>query len=159
MTARLPAEHGPLHKLFEASLALKGLFAAMKSLVGLGLLMTANTAIQRFAGWLTRQELIEDPQDWLSSKVMALAARFNADSQHFYAIYLLSHGLIKLIIVILLARRIAFAYPLGIAVFSAFVLYQMHRWVLTHSPMMLILSAFDLLVIWLTWREWRGENR
>lgn len=158
MARHLAPEHGFFHKLFEASLLAKGLFAALETLTGLGLLLTSNAAIQRLADWLTRNELIEDPQDWLASKVVALAGRFNADSQHFYALYLLSHGLIKLIIIIQLARRIRFAYPLGIAVFSVFVIYQLHRWTMTHAPMMLILSAFDVMVIWLTWREWRGED-
>ncbi len=151
----LAPERGALHRLFELSLVLKGLFAALESLTGLALLYTTNAAIQNGIAWLVHRELIEDPRDPGARWVLELASRFNADSQHFYAVYLLGHGLIKLAVVLLLARRISAAYPLAIAVFSGFVLYQLHRWTLTQSPAMLALSVFDLLVIWLTWREWR----
>lgn len=156
MPRRLTREQGLLHRLFEASLLAKGVFAAVECVTGIALLVTANATIRRGIDWLTRHELVEDPTDPLASRIAALASRFDGSSQHFYAIYLLGHGLVKLVIVILLARRITAAYPLGIAVFAAFILYQLHRWTLTHSPMMLFLSAFDLLVIWLTWREWHG---
>lgn len=95
----------------------------------------------------------------MAAHVTHLADRFSADSQHFYALYLLTHGLVKLVVVILLARRIAAAYPLAIGVFGLFIAYQLHRWSVTHSPMMLALSAFDVLLIWLTWGEWRGSRK
>ena len=151
-------QHGPLHWLFETSLLLKGIFAALESVAGAGLLLTGHNTLMRLVGWLTRNELIEDPTDPLAAHIGNLAARFDASSQHFYAMYLLTHGLVKLVVVVLLARKIAVAYPLAIAVFAGFVAYQTHRWSLTGSPMMLALSGFDLLVIWLTWREWRGNR-
>lgn len=156
MPRHLAPEHGLLHRLFEASLLLKGLFAVAESAAGLTLLFLSDQAIPRAIYWLTRHELIEDPTDPLALRISSLAGRFNADSQHFYAIYLLGHGLVKLAVIALLARRITVAYPLAIVVFSGFILYQLHRWTTTHSPAMLALSAFDLLVIWLTWREWRS---
>lgn len=151
----LAPERGTLHKLFEASLLAKGAFALVEGLAGLGLLLTSNARIHAATDWLTRNELIEDPTDPLFSRIARMSNAFDGSSQHFYAIYLLSHGLVKLIVVLMLARRITVAYPLAMIVFAGFVVYQMHRWSLTGSPMMLALSAFDLLVIWLTWREWR----
>ncbi|WP_185968508.1 DUF2127 domain-containing protein [Paracoccus sp. M683] len=160
MTARhLPPERGALHWLFEAGLALKGFLAALESLTGLALLFTANATIQRSIDWLTHNELIEDPTDPMVARVLRLTSRFDAGSQHFYAVYLLSHGLVKLVVIALLVRRIAAAYPLAIVVFAGFVGYQMHRWAVSGSPVMLALSAFDLLVIWLTWREWRRGSQ
>lgn len=152
----LIGRHGPLHWLFEASLLVKGIFAAFEALAGAILLWTSHDALMSLVEWLTRNELIEDRHAPLASWLAGLAARFDAPSQHFYAIYLLSHGLAKLAVIALLARKVAFAYPLAIAVFGGFVIYQMHRWSLTGSPMMLALSGFDLLVVWLIWREWRA---
>lgn len=141
--------------MVEISLTLKGLFAALESLAGLALLYTTNAAIQGGIGWLVHRELIEDPTDPGARWVLGLATWFNADSQHVHAVHLLTRGLVKLVVILALARRITAAYPPAIAVFTGFVLYQTHRWTLTHCPVMLALSAFDLLVIWLTWREWR----
>ncbi|MDO5620573.1 MAG: DUF2127 domain-containing protein [Paracoccus sp. (in: a-proteobacteria)] len=155
----LAAEKGFLHWLFEAGLLVKTILAALEAAAGAALLWVSHGAILNLVHWLTRNELIEDRHDYLASHVQALADRFSADSQHFYAIYLMGHGLVKLVVLLLLARRISAAYPLAIAVFSGFVVYQLHRWSLNHSPMMLALSAFDLLVIWLTWHEWRSAGR
>ena len=78
-------------------------------------------AILRAVDWLTRKELIEDPLDPLAAHVTHLADRFSADSQHFYALYLLTHGLVKLVVVILLARRIAkFKLPERLEIVTSF---------------------------------------
>lgn len=152
----LQPEHGLLHRLFEMGIAAKAVFAVIEAAAGLALLATPNAAIQGWLHWLTRNDLIESPSDPLARRILAAVGHLDAGSQHFYAIYLLTHGVIKLAVLTLLARRVAAAYPLAIAVFSGFVAYQMHRWTLTGSPVMLALSAFDAVVIWLTWREWRG---
>ena len=36
-----------------------------------------------------------------------------------------------------------------------FILWQVQKWAATGSPLMLGISAFDLVVIWLIWHEWR----
>ena len=151
----LAPEHGLLHRLFELSIGAKAAFAAVETLAGAALLATPNAAIRSWIDWLTRTELIEDAAEPLAQRVLDLAARFDPGSQHFYAIYLLGHGALKLVVLALLARRVAIAYPLAIAVFAGFVVYQMHRWTLSGSPMMLALSALDVIVIWLTWLEWK----
>lgn len=151
----LPPERGLLHWLFEASLLLKGIFAAIESLAGLALMLTRHETIMAAIDWLTRAELLEDPKGPLIARIVRAASHFDASAQHFYAVYLLGHGLVKLVIVILLARHITLAYPIGMAVFAGFVAYQLHRYSLTHSTTMLALSALDAVVILLTWREWR----
>ena len=153
---QIGGRRGPLHWLFASTLLLKGIFSVVEALCGAALLFVTHGAILRAVDCQTHNELIEDPTDPLAAHVTHLADKFSADSQHFYAIYLLGHGTVKLAVVVLLARRIAFAYPLAIAVFAAFIAYQLHRWTQTHSQMMLALSAFDALLIWLTWQEWRG---
>ncbi|MDO5646522.1 DUF2127 domain-containing protein [Paracoccus sp. (in: a-proteobacteria)] len=148
--------YGVLHGLFQASIAMKAAFATLETLSGAALLWASNDALIGLVDWLTHAELIEDPTAPVAGWLVAQAARFDASSQHFYALYLLGHGAIKLVVLALLARRISFAYPLAMVAFAGFVVYQLHRWTLTGSPVMLALSAFDGLVIWLTWREWRS---
>ena len=68
-----------------------------------------------------------------------------------------SHGAIKLVTVLLLARGKLWAYPLAIAVFSGFIVYQVHRYVLTPGIGLIVLSLLDLAVIALTVIEYRGR--
>ena len=63
--------------------------------------------------------------------------------------------IIKLGLIIgLLMKKRAF-YPVGIFVFCLFIVYQLQRYAVTHSAWMLLLSAFDALIVWLTWHEYR----
>jgi len=154
----IKGKHGPLHWLFESTLALKAVFALFEIIAGAGLWWLPHRRLADFTAWLTRHELIEGHRSPVYGRVAAALAEFSAASQHFYALYLLGHGAIKLVIVALLMRRVAFAYPLGIAVFAGFIVMQMHRWTHTQAPALLALSALDAVVIGLTWREWRGKT-
>jgi uncharacterized membrane protein len=50
------------------------------------------------------------------------------------------------------------AYPLTIAVFGAFAVYQVFRFTHTHSWALVILTIFDVLIILLTWNEYRHQK-
>jgi uncharacterized membrane protein len=144
-----------LHGLFEVSLLAKGLFSAGEALSGLALLLTHKAEIVALVNRLTWHELLQDPKDPLANYLLGLAQHLSLATQHFYALYLLSHGVLKLGVVVLLARGVRWAYPLAIVLLSGFCAYQIYLWTLEHAPMMLALTALDLLVIALTWREWR----
>jgi uncharacterized membrane protein len=80
---------------------------------------------------------------------------FSVEQHHFYAFYLLSHGLIKGALVVGLLREKLWAYPASIAVFGLFILYQLYRYSFTHDPGLIALSIFDLFVIALAVHEFR----
>lgn len=143
-----------LHWLFEASLVLKGLFAAAESLGGLGLVLTPNTAIISFVTWLTRHDLTQQPDADMALWVQHLTEAFPLQVQHFYAFYLLGHGAVKFTMVIMLARRILWAYPGAMVLLAGFVLYQITEFITHGSYTFLALSFFDLVMIVLVYREW-----
>ena len=143
-----------LHEAFEASLLVKALFALFETLSGVALwLMPPNEPVAAVQ-WLTRHELLEDPSDPLALLLLRLARDISGPQDHAYALYLLGHGVLKLLLVTLLWRGVVLAYPAAILALSGFVAYQMMRWNQTGAPGLLLLSAFDLAMIWLTWREW-----
>jgi uncharacterized membrane protein len=144
-----------LHWLFEASLLIKGTLASAEFVAGLGLLLTPNHLIITLVAFLTRHELAQDPADAMARWFEHVAASFPIQTQHFYAWYLMSHGGLKLLMVLLLARRVTWAYPAAMVVLAGFVVYQLHHWTLSPSPVLLVLTGFDLVMIVLVWREWR----
>lgn len=151
---------GPLlHQAFEAGLLLKGLFAAAECLLGVSLFFVANQSIQNAVRILTAQEIVEDPHDLLARFLMSAAHSLSLDAQSFYALYLVSHGGVKLGVVLLLLRGYMWAYPLAVAVLSGFVVYQMHRYVLEPGLGLILLSLLDLVVIILTLIEYRSRRR
>ncbi|MFY9584809.1 MAG: DUF2127 domain-containing protein [Candidatus Acidiferrales bacterium] len=78
--------------------------------------------------------------------------------KHFASVYLLSHGVVKLVLVVALFWNKLWAYPLMIIMLAAFIFYQLYRFALTHSLVMILLTLFDLVVIVLTWLEY-GKQR
>jgi uncharacterized membrane protein len=144
-----------LHPLFEASLVLKGVFAVFEAAAGLGLLWFPGDAVQRFTDWLTRVQIAHHPEEHMTVAAQRLASGMSVPSEHFYAYYLLSHGVLKLTMVTLLARRVRWGYPAALAVLAAFIAYQIAHGLQTGSTMLFVLSAFDTLMFVLIVREWR----
>jgi uncharacterized membrane protein len=144
-----------LHDSFEIGILLKGIHAALE-LVGAYLLWFFKPdAISRLVRLLTQHELSRDPDDLLANWIIQASARFSVGARSFAVFYLLSHGLIKLVIVLLLWRRKLWAYPMGVGVLVLFIAYQAARWTTTHSVFLILLSVFDAAMIWLTIVEYR----
>lgn len=147
-----------LHEAFEASLILKAIFATAEALAGLALFVPLQGALIRAAHWLTVHDLAEDPSDPLAVWLLGQAQAFSVEVQHFWAWYLLGHGVLKLTVLYGLFRGWRIAYPAAMAVLSGFVIWQLHHWMVAGSPVLLAISTFDLLVIWLIWQEWRAHR-
>ncbi len=145
-----------LHWLFEASLAIKGFLTSLEALAGLGLLLTPNALIARLVYWVTHFEIAEDPRDTLATLTLRAVQQFPVPTQHFYALYLLAHGGLKLTMVLLLWRKVVWAYPAAMVVLAGFVAYQFYEFGHVGSPFLLLLAIFDLVMIGLVWQEWRA---
>ena len=130
-----------IHQIFVVSVSLKGLHALIEIAGGLALYLFST---DRIARWL--DEI--DRHDWL-------ARHFPASEQHFFAFYLLSHGLIKAVLVAGLLKEKLWAYPASIAVFGLSIAYQLYRYSWTHDIALIALSIFDLFVIALALHEYR----
>lgn len=147
-------EERRIHQLFELSLLLKGAHAALECIGGLALALTNNQSIRGLVAQATQGELAEDKSDFLANHLVLWAQGFSIETQHFYALYLLSHGVVKLALVAALLMRKLWAYPTAIVVFGLFIAYQLYRYTQTHGIGLLLLTALDLLVVGLTWHEY-----
>lgn len=144
-----------LHAAFEISLAFKGLFAAAEILAGVFAWLVPPQFLLDIVQIITRTELTEDPNDPIATHLLQAAQGLSISGQHFAAIYLLSHGILKLWLIIGLWRGKLAYYPVTLVVFGLFIVYQLYRYSHTHSPMLLVLTIVDVLVIWLTLTEYR----
>ena len=130
-----------IHQIFVLGVALKGLHSLIEIAGGLAFYVASADAIAR---WLDEV----DPHSWV-------ARYFPLSEQHFYAFYLLSHGLVKVVLVYGLLREKLWAYPASFAMFGAFIAYQLYRYSSTHEIALVALSIFDLFVIALAIHEYR----
>lgn len=144
-----------LHIGFETAILLKGLHAALEIVGGILLAFLKPETLVTWIRVLTQNELAEDPQDLVANLLVRMGHHYSINSQQFGVFYLVSHGIVNLGIVLLLWRRKLWAYPLGIVVLFLFIVYQVFRWMSTHSTALIAFTAIDAIVIWLTWSEYR----
>lgn len=142
-------------KAFRISLYLKGLDGLLETLGGILLLLIKPEQINHLARWLTQGELSEDSRDFVANHILKTAHSLTGASLIFGAVYLLAHGLVKIGLVIEVLRDRMWAYLALIAVTALFVIYQTYRLVIKFSVSMLMLTLFDLLIIYLTQKEYR----
>src|SRR5690242_15438115 len=108
---------------------------------------------------LTAHELSEDPHDLIARSLLHTTAHLNTAITIFGAIYLLSHGIAKIVLVALVLRDKLWAYPWLIVLLLAFIGYQLYRITLVHFSIGLtLLTIFDAFLVWLTWREYRAKR-
>jgi uncharacterized membrane protein len=151
-----PAKHERyLHLVFVSGLVFKAIFAAAEIAAGIGSFFVSQPLLMRFADSLTREELMEDPRDVIATYLLNVAQHFSTSTSHFVGLYLTSHGAVKLALIVALLAKKVWAYPIGIFVFGAFVAYQIYRYSSTRSLSLIALTIVDLVVIWLTWHEYR----
>ncbi|MBZ9863331.1 DUF2127 domain-containing protein [Mesorhizobium sp. CA12] len=148
-----------IHQIFEVSVWLKGAHALIECLGGILLYFVTTGAIASWVNSFTQDELIEDPNDFIAGHLSQMASHFSVANKEFYAFYLLSHGLIKLLLVVGLLRGKLWSYPASLVALGAFMAYQVYRWSYTHSPGLLVLTVFDAVVMVLIWHEWRVVRR
>jgi uncharacterized membrane protein len=144
-----------LHRVFTLGIWLKGFDGVLEMIGGVLLLVTSPTMLNRLVVALTQHELIEDPHDWLATTVRQAATQLSVSTQLFGSIYLMAHGLLKLVIVAGLWRGYRWAYPLAIGALSLFIAYQAYRLSYRFSVGLLVLTLFDIVIVGLTWREYR----
>ena len=149
-----PGRRDALDTTFNVTLVIKGLDGLLELLGGVLLLVISPDTIDRWAHSLTQHELSENPNDFFVHHLLRLTDDLH-HTQVFGAVYLLTHGLAKLVIVVGLFRRERWAYPVAFVFLGGFIVYQIYRMTYDPSIGLALLTAFDVFVVWLTWREYR----
>ena len=147
-----------LDRIFELGIILKGLDGVLETIGGVLLLAVSPATINRLVSSLTQHELSEDPNDFIARTVLGYVHGLTGTAVSFAAVYLLVHGIIKIVLVAALLRNQIWAYPWMIGFLLLFIFYQLYRIVLSLTFGLSALTIFDALIVWLTWREWRKQT-
>lgn len=132
--------------------SIHGLF----EIIGWILMLFLNPRLlNRLTFFLTYDELSEDPKDVIANFLLTLSHNFAIATQHFIAFYLISHGVIKCILIFLLWRKKLWAYPLTIVSLVLFIIYQIYQYTISHSVLLILLTVFDIIMIALTFIEYK----
>jgi uncharacterized membrane protein len=148
-----------LHRAFELGLLFKAFFALLEVAGGFVAFFISERFLLGLILRLTQQQLARHPDNVIANFLIHSAENFSLSTRHFLGIYLLTHGVVKLALIIALWRQKTWSYPAAMIVFALFILYQLYRFSFTHSPWLLILTLLDLSVLWLTWHEYAYLRR
>jgi uncharacterized membrane protein len=148
-----------LDMTFKIGLVLKGLDGILEVAGGVLLLLLSPSSIVHIARSLTAEELSKDPHDPIANYLLHTTSHLSSGVTLFGAIYLLSHGISKIVLVGLVLRDKLWAYPWLIVLLLAFIAYQIYRLAWVHfSVGLTALTVFDAALVWLTWREYRSKR-
>jgi uncharacterized membrane protein len=109
------ASESALDRTFRISIGLKGLDGLLEIVGSVVLLFVAPATLQSWARTLTAHELAQDRHDFIATHLLHSASQLSRSTTLFAAIYLLSHGIAKVVLVIALLRNQLWAYPWMIA--------------------------------------------
>ena len=140
----MPIREKYLREAFDVGVILKGIDGILETVGGTALFFLSTSQVSAVLYFFTRSDF----------------AAFVASAKYFAALYLLTHGVVKIVLVVELLRNRRWAYPAAITVFTLFGLYQIYYLIAQeYSWWLLALTVLDAAVIWLTWHEWRYRHR
>jgi uncharacterized membrane protein len=147
-----------LDQTFRISITLKGIDGVLEIIGGLIVLWISPRAVNYVVAAITEHELSEDPRDFIATHLLSASRGLAHGGKTLAAFYLLSHGVTKVALVVALLCNKLWAYPSMIALLTLFIAYQLYRISYTHSLGLVLLTLFDVFVVWLTWKEYRKKT-
>jgi uncharacterized membrane protein len=147
-----------LHESFEVGIAIKGFDGLLEVLGGAIIFFMKPAEMNELVRKICEHLLARAPHSSVAIHMFNASQNMTSSSARFAALYLLSHGLVKILLVTCLWLNKLWAYPMTIGVFGAFAMYQVFRFTHTHSWALVVLTVFDVLIILLTWNEYRHQE-
>lgn len=145
-------------RFFKVGMIAKGIDGVLELVGGILLLVATPAKIQGWVAVLTQHELNEDPNDFMATHLLHGTSGLTGGTVFFGAIYLLLHGLVKIVLVIALLLNKLWAYPWMIAVLIAFTAYQAYQFALSPTVGLIVLTILDVLILVLTWHEYLHQR-
>lgn len=143
-----------LHRFFELGILIKGVDGGLELVGGLLLVFLSPVAINRVVSFFVEGELKEDPTD-LVANLLLHTTRSAIEVRVPASVFLIVHGIVKLVLVGGLATNRLWSYPAAILVFAGFTIYQLYQLGQRYSFFLEIVTVLDVIVILLVIAEYR----
>jgi uncharacterized membrane protein len=146
-----------LDKSYEIGIIVKGIDGSLELISALLLLFLSPDSILRLTHFLTQGLLENNPHNFIANHIEKLGHHLASGQTTFAIIFLLTHGLVKVVLVVCLLLNKLWAYPWALGALGLFLIYQAYLLVTKPTFGMAFLSVLDAAIIWLVWREWRKQ--
>lgn len=132
---------------FYGGLALKAVNAALEIIGGFLLAILTPDGLSHLIRIIALPELSEDPSDPVMNYLISLGQSFSNGTQNSVALYMLLHGLTKLVVIWLLWKKKLWAYPLAMVIFGLFIGYETYGYFHSQSLLILLIAALDAAIL------------
>jgi uncharacterized membrane protein len=143
-------------RLFRIAMIVKGVDGAAELIGAITLLLVSGGTIQTLINDVVSRDLLGPPDGSLARHFVSGTAEFASGNRTFAVVYLGLHGIVKLLLVVALLRKIRPVYPVAVVVLGLFVAYEIYRATQTGSVLLAFLAALDVAIIVLVIREYRS---
>jgi uncharacterized membrane protein len=147
-----------LDKFFEVSVIVKGVEGVLETLAGFFVLFVGSQSLSAWAIQISQHELVDDPTDMFANYILHTGQHLASGGTTFLVAYLLVHGIIKLVAVGSLLLNRLWGYPFSMVTLGLFMVYQVYEISLKHSVFMILLTVFDVFLMWLIYREYQHQK-
>ncbi len=156
--AAMAAERGWAHVAYLFTVWTKAALGLAQLAGWVALLISPAGAIQRWVEWLTQSELGDTPTDRLAGLLTAWARDLPVGAETFYQTYLFGHGVLNFGVAMLMLSGARTPIVLSIVVLAGFCVFQTYEYYHSQDAALIVLTAIDLIVIWLAWLELRRKK-
>jgi len=144
-----------LDKTYEIGIILKGIDGVLELLGAIGLLFIPLRFFRSFSQWITETEAGSSHHGFISTHISRFGEELAKGHHTFAVLFLLTHGLVKVVLVVCLLQNKRWAYPFGLVALTLFLAYQLYEMAIHPTFGMGFLTVLDAVIIWLVWREWQ----
>ncbi len=144
-----------LDKTYEIGLFLKGFNGTFELIGGILVLTLSPHSINSITHFLTADALQESPHNFIAMHIAKAGAHLAAGHNFYAAAFLLTHGLVKVVLVVCLLLNKLWAYPWALVILTIFLIYQVYQLVVAPSFGFAFLTVLDIFILWLINREWQ----
>ena len=149
------ASSGFVHRAFKISLIIKGIDGVLELIGGALLLLVKPATISTAVRSITRYELVEDRHSYIAAIILHASNHLSLDKKFLASIYLLAHGVIKIVLVLGLLNGKRGVYPYAFLFLGVFVVLEILRLSEVFSIGVLSLMLFDLFLISMVYLEYK----
>ena len=147
------------HLAYLITIAIKGIDGAIETVLGLLIWAGGADRFHTFLLGFTAPELMEAPSGAFMQLLRSGAAQLMDSSVGFVVLYLLAHGVLKVVLaLVLLTGGGRWVYPVATTILTGFIGFMSWHLAEQWSNWVLAFALFDLFTLLLVLNEWRNER-
>lgn len=135
------------YKLAKTIIYAKGIFGIIELIIGIILFFSGPKALNKYTIWLLDFEPLNHSDKITDYTTQFVVNTILGDMHTLISLYLITHGLVFITVVIALVHKKLWAFPTAGIVLIGFILYQLYELATAFSILLLIFTLLDLMIM------------